>query len=82
MVLVGHSIGGIIAKSVKDKLEENKVKVVVTLATPHQPVVLLDYQIRWVWIFNCENKVVFSEISILIYLDLIDILGYNDLLFI
>ena len=40
VVLVGHSMGGLLAKSVL--LSSNRVELIINLATPHTPVVLLD----------------------------------------
>ncbi len=46
VVLVGHSIGGVLAKSLLSRpgFDSAKVSTVVTLATPHSPVLLPDRQ--------------------------------------
>ena len=45
VVLVGHSIGGVVAKSVflAPTPVQGKVKTIITMATPHDPVLLLDW---------------------------------------
>ena len=46
VVLVGHSIGGVVAKSVflaPPTPVEGRVKTIITMATPHDPVLLLDW---------------------------------------
>eukprot|EP00090_Calanus_glacialis_P013911 TRINITY_DN2253_c0_g1_i7.p1 TRINITY_DN2253_c0_g1~~TRINITY_DN2253_c0_g1_i7.p1 ORF type:complete len:1052 (-),score=349.76 TRINITY_DN2253_c0_g1_i7:167-3322(-) len=46
VVLVGHSLGGLIAKAVltEPSFSPSVVQVIITLATPHTPVVLMDKQ--------------------------------------
>eukprot|EP00094_Tigriopus_californicus_P008865 TCALIF_08546-PA protein Name:"Similar to PGAP1 GPI inositol-deacylase (Homo sapiens)" AED:0.00 eAED:0.00 QI:577/1/0.66/1/0.5/0.33/3/0/965 len=48
LVLVGHSIGGLVAKSlfVRPKFDHRTISVVITLATPHQPVITMDRHTR------------------------------------
>lgn len=48
LVLVGHSIGGLVAKSlfVRPKFDHNLVSLVITLATPHEPVITMDSYTR------------------------------------
>ena len=48
IVLVGHSIGGLIAKSLfaRPAFDTDKVSAVVTLATPHDPVLVMDSYTR------------------------------------
>ena len=44
VVLIGHSIGGMVAKALfsRPDFDPDLINVIITLATPHQPVVLLD----------------------------------------
>jgi triacylglycerol esterase/lipase EstA (alpha/beta hydrolase family) len=44
VVLIGHSLGGLVAKSllVSPAVSPSSVQVIITLATPHTPVVLMD----------------------------------------
>jgi len=46
VVLIGHSLGGMIAKAVlaEPNISPTAVQVIITLATPHTPVLLLDKQ--------------------------------------
>ena len=46
VVLVGHSLGGLIAKAVlaEPSFPASLVQVILTMATPHTPVVLMDRQ--------------------------------------
>ena len=48
VVLIGHSIGGLVAKSLftHPKFDGDKVSVLLTLATPHEPVVVPDMHLR------------------------------------
>jgi len=48
VVLVGHSIGGVVAKSLfaRPGFDAGKVSVLLTLATPHGPVLVADSQTR------------------------------------
>ena len=45
VVLVGHSIGGVVAKSVflSPDLSPSSVKTIITMATPHSPVLAMDW---------------------------------------
>jgi glycosylphosphatidylinositol deacylase len=46
VVLIGHSLGGLLAKAVlvEPNISPSMVQVIITLATPHTPVMLLDRQ--------------------------------------
>lgn len=58
VVLIGHSIGGLVSLSaLKDQNIKGKVNTIINLATPHQPVIVADYDIRWVKIgIFCSMK--------------------------
>ncbi|XP_050431681.1 GPI inositol-deacylase [Adelges cooleyi] len=44
MILIGHSMGGIIAKGlfIEPKFDPSLIKLIITLATPHRPLILTD----------------------------------------
>jgi glycosylphosphatidylinositol deacylase len=48
LVVVGHSIGGMVARSlfVRPNFDASKVSILLTLATPHSPVLVADAQTR------------------------------------
>ncbi|KAF6201594.1 hypothetical protein GE061_003986 [Apolygus lucorum] len=48
VVIIGHSMGGLIAKGLflEDNFNPESVKIIITLATPHTPVLLLDAHIN------------------------------------
>jgi triacylglycerol esterase/lipase EstA (alpha/beta hydrolase family) len=62
-VVIGHSVGGVVAKSLlmsgdaasADAVSPAAIQVIITLATPHTPVLLMDAQAH-----NFYDKVGFS----------------------
>ena len=62
-MVIGHSVGGVVAKSLlvsgdaasADAVSPAAIQVIITLATPHTPVLLMDAQAH-----NFYDKVGFS----------------------
>ncbi|XKL67124.1 hypothetical protein PGB90_010544 [Kerria lacca] len=48
VIIIGHSMGGMIARSLfmSSYFNPTTVKLIITLATPHQPVILLDKNLK------------------------------------
>ena len=48
VVLIGHSLGGVVAKALLSRPDfaAQSVRVLITLATPHEPVLVLDSETR------------------------------------
>jgi triacylglycerol esterase/lipase EstA (alpha/beta hydrolase family) len=45
VVLIGHSLGGLVAKSLllsSSSIKPASIQLILTLATPHSPVLLMD----------------------------------------